>query len=274
VQPGRGVRIDPSIRAEFFLVSTEDVDLAWAPVLAPKVTATLFENRATHLFLSYGRGFRSPDARAAGDGGRAPVSTSDSFESSIALQPEDRVDLRLTGFATFVSNEIVFDHAAARYLASGSTRRLGAEAGATFRPVESVRLEADATWTEGRYTGSGEPIPYAPRMLVVLGAYTEHLSAGRARITAGLRGWGLGPRPLPGGFSSHAAAVLDLTARADLERWGFSIDVDNVLGTRWRDGEFLFPSRWDPSDPRAELPVRHFTAGAAPAARFALERRL
>jgi hypothetical protein len=65
---------------------------------------------------------------------------------------------------------------------------------------------------------------------------------------------------------------VDVTARADWKKWSLSLDVDNVLGSQWRDGEFVFPSHWDLDEARSELPVRHFTAGAPTVARLAIGR--
>ena len=267
------LQLQPGLRGELFLIAGRDEPLAWAPVLAPRFSATLFEDAPVTGFAAYGRGFRSPDARGAGDGGRAPVSTVDSMETGLTADPTHWLALRGTGFATFVSDEIIFDHAAARYLASGATRRLGVDGGLTVRPQDPLRLEVDLTWADGRYTQTEEPIPYAPRLLLVMGAYTEDLPLGGVRLTAGLRSWVLGPRPLPEGFASHTAAVVDLTSQLERGPWSLSVDVDNLLGSHWRDGEFLFPSRWDLDEPRAELPVRHFTAGTPAAVRLAVGRR-
>jgi hypothetical protein len=66
--------------------------------------------------------------------------------------------------------------------------------------------------------------------------------------------------------------VLDLSTRTDWQRWSLDLDVDNVLGTDWKDGEFIFPSHWDLKEPRSELPARQFTAGAPRVARLSMGR--
>jgi outer membrane receptor protein involved in Fe transport len=38
-------------------------------------------------------------------------------------------------------------------------------------------------------------------------------------------------------------------------------DVQNLLDARWRDGEFVYASRWDTSQATSLLPARQFTAG-------------
>jgi hypothetical protein len=272
--PVRWLRVEPGLRGSLFLVHPEEDDprVAWARVLAPRAAATLFPDSKVTAFAAYGRGFRSPEAGGTEPGEVAPIALSDSAELGARAHPADWLELRAAGFATLISDEIIFDHAAARFLATGRTRRLGVDGGATLRPVEPLRVELEVTRSDGVYVATGEPIPYAPRLLVVGGVYTEHLPVGPLHLTTGLRAWHLGPRPLPGGFSSHATGLVDVTARADWKRWSLSLDLDNLLGTEWQDGEFVFPSRWDLDQASGELPVRHFTAGAPRVARLAIGR--
>lgn len=172
-----------------------------------------------------------------------------------------------------MSDEIVFDHVAARYLATGSTRRLGVDAGLSWQPLDAVRIDAELTWSEGRYTVTEAPIPYAPRVLGNVGVYLARLDVRGAQLTGGLRAWALGPRPLTDGYWSTPTVVADLTAQLEVAAWTVTLDVDNLFATRWRDGEFIYPSRWDPEGPRSELPERHITAGAPFAARLGVQWR-
>jgi len=270
--PRRGLRIEPGARIEGLWVDPDGSAASWAPVVAPKLSVVVGDGGPATGFASYGRGFRSPDVRGVGEGGRAPLAVADMVEVG-GTAAGRWLALRLAGFAALVSDEIVFDHVAARYLATGTTRRLGVDGGMTVRPLDGVRLQSDISFSDGRYRRSGVPIPYAPRLLANVGAYLERVPVGGVALTAGVRTWVLGPRPLPGGFASRTAVVADLTTTLDVGPWRLSIEIDNALGNRWRDGEFVFPSRWDRDAPRGELPVRHFTAGAPSAARVAVGRR-
>ncbi len=277
LRPTHWLRIEPGLRAEALVVAGENVGggtlPASAPALAPKALVTLFPDGLATAYVSYGRGFRSPDARGVVQGGPAPVALADSVEVGLTSDPHPRVGLRADAYATFVSDEIVFDHVAARYLATGSTRRLGGDLGLTVRPASAVRLEADLSITDGRYTTTGLPVPYAPRVLATVGAYLDRLRVRGVQLTAGLRTWVLGPRPLPGGFASHATAVVDLTGQVEVGPWSVTLDVDNLLASRWRDGEFVYVSRWDRSAPSSALGARHLTAGAPFALRLGFGRR-
>ncbi|MEZ4320227.1 MAG: TonB-dependent receptor plug domain-containing protein [Myxococcota bacterium] len=283
MRPASWVGLEAGARVQQFSIGldrTLDAGLgtgkarANAPVFAPRGIVRVLPDGPVTVFVGGGRGFRSPEARGVEDG-RAPVSVSSGGEVSAVLHAVDAFELRGGAFGTWISNEIVFDHASARFLTTGSTRRLGGYGGITVRPVDVVQVDLDVTATDGRYTAGLEPIPYAPRVLVVGQLTTDALVTGPLVWTAGIRSWWLGQRPLPGGFASHAAFVTDLTARATVRRWMLDLDIDNVFATRWRDGEFFYASDWDPTDaPVSALPRRHFTAGAPFALRASIGWRI
>ncbi|MFH1463375.1 MAG: TonB-dependent receptor [Pseudomonadota bacterium] len=283
--PWPWLRLEPGLRVEWLgagllrHIDDEGAPVAepawafsWAPLLCPRASAVLLPERPLSLFADYGRGFRSPEARGIEDGDRAPVSTADTEEAGLRWRPSGRVELTLVGFHTFVSNEIIFDHAAARFLASGATRRVGGEATAALSPWPWLRTEWELTWADGRYVASGEALPYAPRWLAS-GGLGPHGERGDLAWNSGLRGWFLGPRPLPEGFYSRAAFVLDATAHLTWRHWVLDVEVDNLLGTHWRDGEFVYPSWFDRGQRESELPALHITAGDPFAVRIAIGRR-
>jgi iron complex outermembrane receptor protein len=246
---------------------------AWAPVVAPKGLITLRPHDRLDLLLSYGRGFRSPDARGVADGDRAPVTLSDTVELGLDAAPAHGVELRAAGFATWLSNELVFDHVVGRFLSAGATRRFGGELVLAWRPIDALRLQLEGSGADGRYVASREPIPFAPRWMGSVGAYAEGLKLADSWWTGGLRVRVVGQRPLPSGFVSHMAVVGDLTLHGEWRGWVLDVDLDNLFFNRWRDGEFVFPSYWDRSRPESELSVLHITAGDPSALRIAVGRR-
>lgn len=265
-RPARGVQFTPGLRAELFAVGS-----AWAPVFAPKLEAALFTEGPVQLVFDAGRGYRTPDLRGI-SAGRAPVAKADSAELGLRATL-GRLTLRGAAFGTWVGDEIVFEPTTATYEATGSTRRIGFDGGFDLHPDERLLLQADVTVSDARWTADDMLVPYAPRVLVKAGAFLSDQPLGPGTLTAGLRGWYLGERPLPGGFAADPAVSIDLTGGYTLADWTLGVEVDNVLGTQWKDGSFLFASRWDPNVPLEERPVEHFTAGAPRVARLTLTRR-
>jgi hypothetical protein len=71
----------------------------------------------------------------------------------------------------------------------------------------------------------------------------------------------VGYRALP--FSERSDAVFLVDAGASV-RVGFvelGVKARNLFDARWRDGQFNYPSDWDPGPAGSRVPVRHFTAG-------------
>ena len=69
----------------------------------------------------------------------------------------------------------------------------------------------------------------------------------------------IGPRPLPFDEFSRPVVLLDARAGVRLGAVELTLDVQNLLDSLWRDGEYVFASSWDTA---SRLPSRHFTAGA------------
>lgn len=275
----RVVRVRGGIRLDTFAIRSvveRDIDgveghgepaTSWTFVPSPHARVSVRPLRPLELFAAWGRGLRSPQARGVVDGQPAPVTRSDTVEGGARLRFAQRLDVRGVFFATWVDDELVFDHVAARFSGQGRTRRLGVELAASARPVGPLRVEAELAWADGRFVGSGDPIPFAPRWMVVLGTYLDPTPLGRGekrpRLSAGLRGQLLLARPLPLGFASTPSFVLDATARLDLGAVAILLSADNVLGLPWRDGEFAYASCFHPEDGCSRVPSVHYTAGRA-----------
>lgn len=248
-------------------------------VVSPRASLRVRPFRPFDLFAAWGRGFRSPEARGVVDGQTAPVTRSDTLDVGARLALPGVLDLRAGAFAVWLQDELVFDHAAGRFLLSGSTRRVGFEASAALLPVRSLRIDVDLTWADGRFVVTGEPIPYAPRWMGVVGIGACDVAlpsrgGRRVRLDAGLRARWTGPRPLPEDFVSHGFVVVDASAAVafgDRPRSRLLLDIQNVLGLRWRDGEFVYPSWFDTSRPHSLLPALHVTAGTPFTLRAGLE---
>lgn len=271
--PSPWLEVTPGLRGALYAVGRDDGAQAWASVLAPRLQVVVARDRVVSGWLAGGRGTRSPDVRGVGETGRAPVAVADSGELGAVLTPGERLQLRSAVFATRVSDEIVFDHVAARYLATGTTRRVGVDSSVVWRPWEAVRAEADLTLSDGRYVDSAEPIPYAPRVLGKAGVYVEQLPTQGPLVSAGVRAWALGSRPLTDGHQGTPTAVIDATTTVSWPVWSVTAELDNALGSEWRDGEFVYGSHWSPDTAPSQLPVRHLTAGAPRVARLSVARR-
>lgn len=280
VRPVRWWLLRPALRVEGLTQAwrarvedgVADPDATWrqsaAAVPAPKILTSLRLDDRLEVVAAWGRGLRSPEARGVVDATRLPVTRVDTAELGVTARPHPAVELAADAFSTGVSEEIVFDHVQARFLSTGATRRLGGEAHVALRPVDTVLVRGEVSFADGRYLGTGDPIPYAPRWMGAVAVYLLDHPVGPVTLTAGLRARFVGPRPLPAGFRAMTAVTGDLTVRVQRPSWFVDVDLDNAFFNRWRDGQYVFASWWDRDTPRSDLPVAHFTAGDPTALRL------
>lgn len=220
------------------------------------------------ISVAVGRGVRPPEARAFTDrGSRENMDTSVYDGGEAAITKADAVELGgerrwaraavgVTGFATWIDRESVFDHISGVNALRDGSRRYGAEMFVEATPWPWLALRGDATLVDARFVVSGNPVPGAPRWLASAEARFD-----REPWSVGLAGRFLGARPLSHGARAAASTVLDAVARWARGRWTLDVQIDNVTGADWNEGEYHFASRWDLSQPSSELPRVHISPG-------------
>lgn len=231
---------------------------------------------AWRLFLDYGDGFRSPQARSLADGERAPFVNVRGAELGASFTAK-RVDVRGALFGSYVANDFFFDHTVGTTVYVGSTLRGGAQAMATARPVDDVLLAASLTGATAHVIDTHSLLPYFAPLVGRLDASWTHTWSWHGLDWTPRVGTGLtviGPRPLPYDEFSHAIFLADVRAALRVGRVEARLDVQNLFDARWRDGEFVYPSNWNPAGAASLLPARHFTAGSPRTLMLSLEVHL
>ncbi|AWV88579.1 TonB-dependent receptor [Bradymonas sediminis] len=248
--------------------------------VSPRLTARWQAREFWQLFAAYGRGLRSPEARAFStfkpaqsgigdeiyDGGDPANTVSDAFELGTRWNPKDWFGLSLAGFATFIERESIFDHVSGVNLELNGTRRLGAELVLYSDPLSWLSLRADITYVDARFTESGNPVPLAPWLTAGARAIATHPSGFRA----GLRALAVAPRTLPHGATGATLLMTDLTVGYHWDWLRLDLEVENLLNQRLREGEYHYASHWQPGAPASEIPVLTTTAGPPLNARLTL----
>ncbi|MEZ4448332.1 MAG: TonB-dependent receptor [Nannocystaceae bacterium] len=222
-----------------------------------------------YAFTAYGRGLRAPEARsilasqsADADlsryrGGDAQVTPTDTAELGARYQGR-RFTAGTALFGTWIAHELVYDHVSGINLDQNGTRRLGGELDLRVRPREWIELRSDLTLVHARFIESGARVPNAPPLLWSMQATLIH----RSGLSGGARLWVLGPRPLPYGATASPVTLVDLSASYRISRLQIDLQIDNLLNSKWKEGEYNFASWWDRSSPRSALPTLHQLSGA------------
>lgn len=233
-------------------------------------TAELLLAPGLSAALSYGEGFRSPQARSLAEGQKAPFTSVVSQEAGLRYRDEV---LRgsLAVFRTALSDDLAFDQARARNERTPATLRLGGAAEMTARPVPWFTSSMSLTYTratfrrsEGEYV-AGALLPYVPQLVGRSDlSFEPGLGRVRGRPLRGQLGAGMSlfhRRPLPYGELGHDAFLLDLRAGLELAGAHLTLDVYNLLDARWFDGEFVYASRFNRDGAASLVPARHVTLG-------------
>ena len=238
---------------------------------APRFAAQALLGPRWQLFSSYGRGFRPPEARAHTlptevpedveldrfRGGEPRMTLADSAELGARWQPADFMDFGAAVFGTWIGRESVFDHVSGFNIERGASRRLGVEADVQVRPTPWMGLGLSIVGNHARFSETGAFIPGAPPLLAQVQGTLMHPKGWRA----GLRWFAMGRRPLSYGATAGAVTVVDASVGYQWKWFGVDLSVDNLIGTRWRDGEYHFASYWDRNQTASRLPTIHYVAG-------------
>lgn len=273
-RPITGLRVEAGGRFDAFAASgtdglTDESFSGVATAISPRVQLVASPTLDWEIFAAYGRGLRSPEARAFSTAG-ADVTVADNAEVGVRFTPSDAFSVGLATFWVGIERETIFDHAAAVTVQQGATRRLGGEIDVRWDPLNWLRLDADLAVARARFVNpadslSGEAeVPNAPRLLATLGSTVTHPTGWEASLHVL---W-LGARPLAFGATAGDAVMVDTGVGYRWSAVRLRLDVENPLNRQIREGEAQFASRWDRDQPGGQLPAIHYFAAAPINARF------
>ncbi|MFN3199669.1 MAG: TonB-dependent receptor [Bradymonadia bacterium] len=260
--PLNGVQIDAGVRIDAFSASATDVvtnasGRDWTARVLPRISGRAPLGGHVTVLAAAGRGIRPPETQAAATGQLSPVA-SDQGELGLRWSPVPALTLGAAVFGIWMERESIFDHVSGRTVEQSASERLGGEFELELRPGGHWLISSDVTWARAQLTDSGESVPGAPPLLATVKA---SLSPPRG-LRASMLATAIGPRPLAFGAEAKAAQVVDgaLGWRADW--WALDLQVQNLLDTRWHEGEYVYASWWDTTQPRSQLPVAHVIPGS------------
>jgi iron complex outermembrane receptor protein len=237
----------------------------------PRLTVDGAVAPGLHALLSYGEGFRSPQARSLGDGERTPFTTVRSAEAGVRFAGKRLVG-SLSAFRTTLTNDLVFDAATTRNESVPASERMGGALEFVVRAGAWFVSSGSGTWTRAVFTQSdsqfqsGDRLPYVPQLIIREDlAFTPVLGklggrSLRGRLGAALTG--MFARPQPYGEFGHDVFLVDATTELRLKELALGLDVFNVLGARWYDSEFTYSANWNPGAAPRLVPERYVTVGA------------
>jgi len=222
-----------------------------AVVASPKASAVLTPHPRWDVYLNFGRGFHSNDARGVTQDVRPadPVARATGAEIGTRARLLDRLDLAVAYFLLDLDSELVFVGDEGTTEPSGATRRHGVELEGRWRIRDWLFADLDVTRSTARFRdapAAADEVPLAPRWTVSGGLTARHPRGAFASV----RNRTIGDRPAneDGSRTAEGYSVFDLEAgwRFPLRRWtgserttlALSVDVLNLLDADYREAQF------------------------------------
>ncbi|HEY6973271.1 MAG TPA: TonB-dependent receptor, partial [Nitrospiraceae bacterium] len=275
VQPMPWMRLSGGLRADYFTFDVRNLcdtcpqqpdGRINSGQVSPKANLILGPWFNTELFVNYGTGFHSNDARSTVTGGSSPLARAQGTEVGIRSKPwgPERMELFSTFWWLDLKSELVFVGDAGTTEARGPTRRYGVEVGARGQVYGPLYFNGSFTWTHAEFKDTGLAIPLAPELT----AYAALLLRWPEGLSSQIQMTYLGVRPLTEDRTINAPSWLDfdLTERyllpvklphGHLEAIFY---VQNLFDTKWEQATFAFTSRL-PGEPAAGAQDIHFVPG-------------
>ncbi|MEM9693441.1 MAG: TonB-dependent receptor [Myxococcota bacterium] len=265
-----GIRVDGLFFAtEDALDASPEARKASGVHVGPKATVDVAIRHDLHALASYGKGFRSPQARSLVDGESTPFTDVHAFEGGLRYNGGPALSVTAAGFASLLSDDLVFNESTSRNEAVPATLRAGGTVDMQNRVGELVHAFS-VTYTRASFRGSdsrfdeGDLVPFVPQVLLRSDvAYTPVLATLLDRELRGHFGVGvdgLARRPLPFGEIGSDILLFDASMGLRLREVELRVDAQNLLDTRYNDAEFVYASNWG-ADP-SPLPRRHASVGS------------
>jgi TonB family protein len=228
------------------------------------------------LTLSGGTGVRSVDPSYVAQGMQTPFVQIESEDLGVAYNaPVGPLALaaKSTFFRTHSGEDLLFDPTQGRStLSSGSTRTGWAGSARAVGSFFDVAANATAVRAEFDTTGACAPycgllVPYVPQLVVrgdvaLFADLPWRLLGEPVRATLGYGVGYVGRRPLPYSEFSDVIFISDAAASLRWDIWTVRLAGQNLLGARYRLGEYNYASDFHSQAEPTLAPERTFTAGA------------
>ncbi len=224
-------------------------------IVSPKVNVILTPATDTDLYLNFGDGFHSNDARNALLAKNNPTAGSTAsllaratgYEIGARTHQFDRLDTAASLWLLDLTSELVFNgdvgsqqvgavtSAGGVLQPSGPTRRWGVDFEARYQFTDWLFADYDLTYADPRFK-SGAAIPLAPTLLMN-GGVTAEFGNG---FSAALRVRYLGDRPAieDRSLTAQGYTLVDLLGKYRWRNLEASLALLNLTDTNWREAQF------------------------------------
>ena len=214
--------------------------------------------KATNLFLNFGGGYHSNDARVFVQDPDKKIPRFWGGEFGTKSRFFDRLDLTLSYWRSYLDSELVFVGDAGGFEPSGASRRHGVESEFRYDILPWLTYDLDLSYTWAKFL-NGDKVPLAPRFLAFTGIAARHDSGIQARLQMRYIGRRYGIEN--GSIMTPTSTIFDLFLKYVWKRYEFFVQFQNLANTKWRSAEHVFESRLATEPSGVATLDSHFTPG-------------
>ncbi len=264
------LRVVAGLRADYFGFSAEDKledpadsaprssGMRSATQISPKANLILGPFYKTELYLNYGHGFHSNDARGVVRSPDAvtPLARAIGYEVGARSKILPHVELSAAVWRLDIGSELGWVGDAGDTEASDATERTGVDFEVRATILPGLYADLDVTHSKAVYPGSGDVVALAPRLTATGGVTYE-----RGGLRGSIRAQHLADRAATEdeSLTAEGYTLLDASAAYRWRNLEARVDVANLFNTEWREAQFANESRLH-SEP-APVEDIHFVPG-------------
>ncbi len=255
--PTPWMRVNGGSRADFFTFDVQNRCATCiqqpqgrtdAVIVSTKGNLILGPWAGTELFLNFGTGFHSNDARAVVSSPTVQsLPRATAYEVGARTKQWNRVELLATLWTLDLQSELVFVGDAGTTEIRGATRRYGTELGMRLTLLDWLTFRGDLTLTHAEFRGTGQAVPLASEMTGQASLTAQHPLG----LSSSLQMIHMGRRPADENRTAYAQpfTVFDwvnryrLPVKAERGRLEAFFTVQNLFDTKWRQAQFFYESQ-------------------------------
>ena len=214
--------------------------------------------KGTNLFLNFGGGFHSNDARVFVQDPDEKIPRFWGGELGSKTRLFDRLDVTLAYWHSYLESELVFVGDEGTFEPAGPSNRHGIESEFRYDILPWLSYNLDLSYTWAKFT-NGDKVPLAPRFLAFTGITARHESGVQGRLQMRHVGSRYGIED--GSIKTPSATIFDLFLKYVWQPYEVFVEFQNLANTKWRSAEHVFESRLSTEPSGVGILDSHFTPG-------------
>jgi outer membrane receptor protein involved in Fe transport len=214
--------------------------------------------KGTNLFLNFGGGYHSNDARVFVQDPEKKIPRFWGGELGVKSRFFDRLDATLSYWRSYLASELVFAGDEGTFEPAGASRRHGIESEFRYDILPWLSYDLDLSYTWAKFL-NGDKVPLAPRFLAFTGITARHDSGIQARLQMRHIGRRYGIED--GSILTPTSTIFDLFLKYVWQRYELFVQFQNLANKKWRSAEHVFESRLQSEPPGVGTLDSHFTPG-------------